>query len=157
MQKLLQISDAASLALHAAATLAANPEERASTRQMAQLLEASEAHLAKVMQRLVHTGLVTSVRGPGGGFTLARPADEITLMHVFEAIEGPFQPSTCLLARPACNGTGCLLGGMLAELNTTFEDYFRQHTLADLAPGTWLTTLKQLPQGKTPATPSADH
>lgn len=156
MQKLLQISDAASLALHAAATLAANPEERASTRQMAQLLEASEAHLAKVMQRLVHTGLVTSVRGPGGGFTLARPAGEITLMDVFEAIEGPFCPATCLLARPACNGAECLLGGMLSELNSTFEHYFRRHTLADLAPGSWLKTLKNFPKGKAPTILSVD-
>ena len=157
MQKLLQISDAASLALHVSVMLAANPRQRHTTRELAELLEASEAHLAKVMQRLVHADLVTSVRGPGGGFTLARPVDEITLMDVFEALEGPFRPSTCLLARPVCDGTRCVLGGMLSELNTTFEHYFRKHTLADLAPGAWLKTLRHRPQGKTPATPSADH
>jgi DNA-binding IscR family transcriptional regulator len=78
------------------------------------------------------------------------------MMLVFEAIEGPFRPSSCLLARPACNGAECLLGGMLSQLNSTFANYFRQHTLADLAPGSWLKTLKNLPKGKAPTTPSVD-
>ena len=50
------------------ALLAAHPRERMSAGRIAELLGASQAHLAKVMQRLVKAGLVDSVRGPGGGF-----------------------------------------------------------------------------------------
>ena len=46
-------------------------------------------YLEQIFQRLRRAGLVTSKRGPGGGYLLARPAAEITLRHVVEAVEGP--------------------------------------------------------------------
>src|SRR5262245_62861450 len=44
--------------------------------------------LAKIFQRLVRAKLLTSAKGRGGGFALARPAHQITLLHIVEAIEG---------------------------------------------------------------------
>ena len=46
-------------------------------------------YLEQIFQRLRRAGLVTSKRGPGGGYLLARPATEITLRDVVEAVEGP--------------------------------------------------------------------
>jgi len=46
-------------------------------------------YLEQIFQRLRRAGLVTSKRGPGGGYQLARPAAEITLRNVVEAVEGP--------------------------------------------------------------------
>ena len=46
-------------------------------------------YLEQIFRRLRRAGLVTSKRGPGGGYTLARPAREITLRDVVEAGEGP--------------------------------------------------------------------
>ena len=48
-------------------------------------------YLEQIFQRLRRARLVGSKRGPGGGYTLARPADEITLRDVVEAVEGSLQ------------------------------------------------------------------
>jgi len=50
-------------------------------------------YLEQIFQRLRRAGIVTSKRGPGGGYLLARPASEITLRHVVEAVEGPLAES----------------------------------------------------------------
>ena len=100
MATMLRISEAASLAIHAMAVVAGKPEEVHSTHGVATALGVSEAHLAKVMQRLTRAGLVSSVRGPKGGFVLARPAAEVTLLAIFEAIEGHLEPKGCLLKKP---------------------------------------------------------
>ena len=47
-------------------------------------------YLEQIFQRLRRAGLVTSKRGPGGGYTLSRSPDRITLREVVEAVEGPF-------------------------------------------------------------------
>jgi Rrf2 family nitric oxide-sensitive transcriptional repressor len=65
MPTVLRMSDAASLALHGMVILAEAPERRVSARAIASELDASEAHLAKVLQRLARAGLVESVRGRG--------------------------------------------------------------------------------------------
>jgi Rrf2 family iron-sulfur cluster assembly transcriptional regulator len=48
-------------------------------------------YLEQIFQRLRRAGLVTSKRGPGGGYRLARAPEAITLREVVEAVEGPFQ------------------------------------------------------------------
>ena len=49
----------------------------------------------KLMGRLAQAGLLTSVRGAGGGFTLARPGEEISLADIIEAVEGPISMTQC--------------------------------------------------------------
>jgi FeS assembly SUF system regulator len=49
----------------------------------------------KLMGKLAGAGLLTSVRGAGGGFTLARPVGEITLADIVEAVEGPIAMTMC--------------------------------------------------------------
>jgi Rrf2 family protein len=117
MSKLLRISEAASLALHTVALLAADPHKVVTTEEIASTLKASEAHLSKVLQRLAKTGLVTSIRGPRGGFLLGKPRDKISLLAVYEAIEGPLRPHNCLLGTPICNGRRCILGGLLQTVD----------------------------------------
>jgi Rrf2 family protein len=118
MSTALRISEAASLAFHAMALLAANPGEMISTSEIASTLKVSEAHLSKVLQRLTKVGLVKSIRGPGGGFKLAKRRDRITLLDVFESMEGRLELSDCLLAVPACSGDRCMFGGLLDSVNS---------------------------------------
>ena len=73
MANVLRISEAATLALHTLALLASRPGVILSTHKIAKRLEASEAHLAKVLQRLARMGLVRSIRGARGGFVLELP------------------------------------------------------------------------------------
>ena len=49
----------------------------------------------KLMGQLAASGLLSSVRGAGGGFTLARPAGEISLADIVEAVEGPIALTMC--------------------------------------------------------------
>ena len=131
MQQLLKISEAASLALHTMGLLATEPGRLISNREMAQRLRVSEAHLAKVMQRLGRAGLVRSQRGPKGGFSLIRPPAEITLLQVYEATEGPLEQRRCLLARPMCGGN-CMLGGLLETVGDQVKNYFANTRLSDI-------------------------
>lgn len=132
MSSLLRVSEAASLALHTTVLLAARSGARVSVPEMARRLRASEAHLSKVLQRLAHLGLVTSVRGPRGGFSLARPAGSIALLEVYEAIEGPLRATKCLAREPVCGGRRCLLGGLVGDVNTRVRRYLAKTKLSEM-------------------------
>ena len=56
----------------------------------------------KLMGRLAADGLLTSVRGAAGGYALARPAGEITLADIVEAVEGPIAMTVCSEGRTDC-------------------------------------------------------
>ena len=128
----LKISEAASLALHTMVYLAGGPSAHYSAGKLAGVLCISEAHLAKVLQRLTKVGLLVSVRGPKGGFRLARKTDEITLLEVFEAIDGPFEPSECLMHDQTCGRMGCLFGDLLGDINRQVSEYLGGRTLEDV-------------------------
>jgi Rrf2 family protein len=131
MSTVVQISEAVSLAFHGMGLLA-GPEERMSVKDMAAATGASEAHLAKVFQRLVKEGLVVSTRGPRGGFALARAPEEITLFQIYLAMEGVPRENACLLRRTECPFGSCLFGGLLGDLTRQFVGYLQEKTLADL-------------------------
>lgn len=133
MTNMLKISDAAALALHTMAVLARNTHRLVPTHEIAETLDVSENHLAKVHQRLHKAGLVDAVRGPSGGSRLAGSPSEITLLEIYEAIEGTFSPMDCLLGRPACGGRRCILGDLVKSVNNQVRDYLAGTTLAKLA------------------------
>jgi Rrf2 family protein len=130
---MLRISEAAALALHAAALLATEPDEQRSTGEMARSLQVSEAHLSKVLQRLGRHGLVRSSRGPRGGWVMNADPEKVTLLQVYEAVEGPLAPSSCLLEGRRCSGQSCILGGLLEVVNRQVIDYLSNTRLASLA------------------------
>jgi Rrf2 family protein len=132
MANVLRISEAATLALHTLALLAARPGEILSTHRIAARLEASEAHLAKVLQRLARMGLVRSIRGARGGFVLGRDAAEVTLLEAYEAIDGPLRPSTCLMGHKVCQDQGCILGNLLEDINHDVRAHLSSQRLSDL-------------------------
>lgn len=132
MGNLIRPTEAATLALHATAMLAGARGSRLSSSQIAQRLRASEAHVAKVLQRLSSAGLVRGKRGPGGGFVLARPAAQVTLREVYETMEGPLRIETCMLGTPVCNGRDCPLGQLFDRLSTDVLRTLEGMTLADI-------------------------
>ena len=133
MPHLVRMSEAVSLALHAAGLLAGSSGRLLRTKEMARLLRVSEAHLSKVLQRMTRAGQVKPTRGPGGGFGLARPAEEISLKDIYEAVEGPLDVATCPFNIPACEGGWCVIG---KEFNSRSED------LLEFLSETRLSTLK---------------
>ena len=133
MDNILKISEAASLAMHAGVYLAVNNHKKVlSTREIANTLGASEHHLSKVLQRLTRAGLVNPIRGPRGGFVLGRAPDKITLLEVYEAIEGHFAATNCLLSTRICKGKKCILGGLLERLNQETREYLKRTKLSEL-------------------------
>ena len=129
----LRMSEAASLALHSMVMLAEAPERRVSAKAIAADLNASQAHLSKVLQRLAKAGLVESVRGRGGGFRLARPASRIKLMDVYQAIEGRLPNTQCLMGKRACKRAVCVMGGLLGTVDMWLRAYLSGTKLSDLA------------------------
>lgn len=132
MAKVWKISDAAAIAFHAITMLAALEGRMLTTRQIANVLKVSEAHLSKVLQRLTKAGLVAATRGPKGGFKLARPSEEINLLEVYEAIEGPLIPTKCLLGKPVCDGQNCIMGNLMDDINNLAGDYLSGTKLSQL-------------------------
>ncbi len=129
----MKLSEAAALAVHAMTYLAAHPEERVSVKRMAGAFRRSEAHLSKVLQQLARRGLVRGTRGPHGGFRLATAPDELSLLHVVEAVEGPLRVHTCLFDPPVCDGTACVFGNILEESDRKFIEFLAATTVAQSA------------------------
>jgi Rrf2 family protein len=75
---------------------------RISAAQVAQIQHISPTFLGKIVQSLAKAGILTTRRGVGGGVSLAVPADEISLLRVIEAIEGPLALNECLTTAPQC-------------------------------------------------------
>lgn len=132
MSTVVHISEAASLAFHSMGLLAKHPSEHLTTKRIARETGASHAHLSKVLQRLAKSGLVKSTPGPRGGFTLAKPADQITLLDVYEAIEGPIEMPSCYLGKKDCLLGSCLFNGFVSSTTAQFRDYLAGKRLTDL-------------------------
>ncbi|OIO54759.1 MAG: Rrf2 family transcriptional regulator [Alphaproteobacteria bacterium CG_4_10_14_0_2_um_filter_63_37] len=132
---MLKISDATNLAMHAMVYIAAVKHgDPVPVGEIAQVHGVSEAHLGKVLQRLVKLGLLKSRRGPKGGFTLGKEAGAITLLDIFEAIEGPVTPIDCLLTRPICDGGPCIMGGLLKSVYRQVFEHLSTTRLSSFVP-----------------------
>ncbi len=93
-----------------------------------------ERYLAKIVQDLRRSGLIRSVRGAHGGYCLSRPAAEISLLDVYEALEGSFCPVDCLDTPGSCGRTdGCTTRGVWQELREAVVGVMQARTLEDLA------------------------
>lgn len=132
MGRIVSISEAAALGLHAMVYLANHGEQPVSVAEIAESLEASANHMSKVLQRLARAGFVRSLRGPAGGFSLAPSAGAITLLEVYETIDGPLRSGACLFDLPVCEGQSCVLGGILASVTEQLRAYLAQTVVSDL-------------------------
>ena len=134
MDSVLNISEAANLALHAGMVLAKAQDKPVSARQMAGALQVSYDHLAKVLQRLTKAGLVRATRGPTGGFVLAKDPRHIRLLALYEAIDGKFTNKRCLFGRKSCPGGACVMGDLLDSLNHQVREHLAGRRLSDFVP-----------------------
>ena len=99
----MQITRQADYALRAMLFLADLEENtRAATSQIAKEKQIPPSFLAKIISQLSIAGIINTSRGARGGVTLARPADEITLLEVIEAIDGPIALNQCTLSKNGC-------------------------------------------------------
>ena len=114
------ISQACKYGLRAMVHLAEHGETPVLSRDIARELHIPEHFLAKILQDLTKNRLLDSFKGRGGGFRLARVADEIKLLEVIEAIDGSQFGQGCLLGLPECdNGTPCPLHYQWSDIKGT--------------------------------------
>jgi Rrf2 family protein len=133
MEGALRISEAASLALHAMSYIAARGGSGpVPVPALSAALGASEAHLGKVLQRLARLGFLESRRGPRGGYSMGRDARELTLLEIYEAVDGPLHLTTCLLERRAC-GQSCIFGGLLESVDRQVREHLTHTRLSDVS------------------------
>jgi Rrf2 family protein len=106
------------------------------TQELAEQQSIPPRFLLKVMRSLRHAGLIRSHRGVEGGFSLARPAGEVSLLDIVEAMEGRLGIHRCLAEREACNKhctDECPVHATLARLQAELLAGLRQANLASLA------------------------
>jgi Rrf2 family iron-sulfur cluster assembly transcriptional regulator len=120
-----------------------------------------KSFLGKIFQNLCKSGLIGSSRGSGGGFYLARPAAEISVLEVIESIEGPIALQRCLEVDEGCeHSRGCALCGLLAEAQERMKSVFSGTSLATLAgrhlPNGLIQQARQHPGGRIPLVVSND-
>jgi Rrf2 family protein len=108
----LRISRASTYALLAAIQLSDSPTSPpVPCSQLAQLGDMPERFLLQVLRNLVNEGLLKSTRGVDGGYRLAKPLSQITMLDIVEAIDGPVQPEL-----PQVNGLTAQSQKKLAEV-----------------------------------------
>lgn len=82
---------------------ALGPGGRAKLEELTDATDVPASYLSKILQTLSRAGLITSRRGTSGGFALNQPPDQITLLDVITALEGPVALNLCLMASDSCH------------------------------------------------------
>jgi len=130
MSKIVSLSEAASIAIHGI-ILIARSEVSLNVIQIADATGTSKHHVAKVMQRLVKENFITSQRGPSGGFMLNVPAEKLTFLQIYEAIEGKIEVSKCPMEKKVCPFDKCILDNISNKMTLEFRDYLGVQVVGD--------------------------
>jgi Rrf2 family protein len=105
--------------------------------------------LAKILQRLVKAGLLHSLHGINGGYTLAREAASISAFEVIRAIDGPLFITSCITVRGECDQTErCTIREPLRRVNQSIEEVLRQIKISEMKDE---QPEQATPEGKKPA------
>lgn len=94
--------------------------------------EISLAYLEQLFAKLRRNSLVESARGPGGGYRLKRPADEISVQDVIAAVDEPVDATRCGGLENCQGELRCLTHDLWEELNARISEFFNSVTLGDL-------------------------
>jgi Rrf2 family protein len=119
-------------ALRAAVHLATESKGLRSSQSIAEVTKVPAGYLSKILKDLADAGIVTSQRGPNGGFSLARPADAITVLEVVNAVDPIERIHKCPLNLPAHADCLCPLHKKLDDAIALIEEAFGSSTLADM-------------------------
>jgi len=130
----MKLTRASSYAIHALVFMAAEKQNRpVASHHIARARGIPERFLLKVLKPLVSARVLHSVKGPNGGYRLARAANDITILEVLEAVDGPIrgQPT---FSREEVNGS---LNRRLEQICTQAAEQVRKHLqrvrISDLA------------------------
>lgn len=93
-----------------------------------------EPTVSKVLKILARHDLIASVRGPAGGYKLARPAADITVAEIVTAVDGPISLTACVhKAEEHCDyASHCVVNGRWDEVNLAIQSALEDVTLGDM-------------------------
>ncbi len=131
MAKIINISEAVTIALHSVILIAKKNGQQVNVNYIANATESSKFHIAKVLQKLVKDGFLGSNRGPSGGFYLIDEPKEVTLLQIYESVEGRIVVSKCPMGKETCPLGTCVFEDMTMKMTKEFRDYLDSKTLAD--------------------------
>ncbi|MEO8161612.1 MAG: SUF system Fe-S cluster assembly regulator [Arenimonas sp.] len=143
MLRITKLTDYATVLL---AALAAAPTRVHSAADLAAQAHLELPTVSKVLKPLAHAGLVTGFRGANGGYKLARPAREIRLIDIVEAIEGKLGLTECSGEHSLCeHETHCGTRGHWNRVNEVVADALRGVSLQDMLPTTKHKAARTIP------------
>ena len=137
----MRMSQGVEWSIHCLSVLAFLPEGRAlSASRLAEFHDVPAPYLTKHLQALVRAGILDSLPGPRGGFRLNRAPADVTLLDVFEALEGPEPAFRCNEIRqrgPSAIGKKCYprpcgISAAFAKADTAWRAVLRASTLQQL-------------------------
>jgi Rrf2 family protein len=130
----MQITRQADYALRAMVYLSeSEPNQRSATSQIAEEKSIPPSFLAKIISQLSIAGLLHTSRGARGGVSLARPPEQITVLEVVEAIDGPIALNECTLNVAGCPfGETCPMRPLWCDAQDILVDRLRNTTFAQL-------------------------
>ena len=140
----MKLSDGVEWGLHCGALLAVLPPGAVLPgKALAEYHGISESYLLKHLQSLTNAGLLESVPGPKGGYRLARPATDITVLDVVDAIEGTQPAFRCTEIRqrgpaglaPEVYRLPCVINATMLRAEVAWRKALRSQTLADVVAG----------------------
>jgi Rrf2 family protein len=108
-------------------------ERNCSIAEIAEHQRIPRKFLEKIVQNLIHGGLIRSKRGPDGGYSLARSPREISFQDVIEALAGPVAVNVPMDQHLGCSHLSrCTMIGVWNEVQRKVTEVFTHTTLADL-------------------------
>jgi Rrf2 family iron-sulfur cluster assembly transcriptional regulator len=111
-----------------------SPDTPVSSKTIADLEGISLTFLEQILSKLRRGKIVQSVRGPGGGFVLARPAAEIRVDEIIESVEEPLMPVACMDEAGICQCEElCFTHMVWAGLGQRIKNFLASITLDELS------------------------
>lgn len=133
----MQLNQATDYALRAVLYLAnSSPQQVIPAQVIAETEEIPIRFLLKIMRSLIQAGIIKSYRGTVGGYMLAKRPEEITLLDVVQAVEGPVYLNRCLLDPKYCNKNGtatCAIHEALENIEKNLVRGLNSYNFGELA------------------------
>ena len=113
--------------------VASSPGERQKAREIAEAMGIPHRYVSQILANLVQQDLLTAMAGPNGGYCLARPAEEISLLEIVESAEGAISLDQCVLHGGPCTWVdSCPIHIPWARAQQAMANHLATTSLADL-------------------------
>ncbi len=130
----LRLTNAGDYAIRSMIFIASLPEESVVLRsEICESQKIPSSFMAKILRSLVRAQLLRSTRGVNGGFSLARATEEISLLDILVAIEGPLSLTDCVPNPEDCiHSANCPANAVWFRVQESIEDILKSTSLEEL-------------------------